>query len=105
MKWQAWLLMASIGLAAYFGYHAVHGSRGMIASREKADEFAMARRELAVLQDERLRLERRVMRLRPESLDPDLIDELARETLSMVEADDVIILLEPEAPLSEIGHR
>jgi cell division protein FtsB len=105
MKWQSWLLVVSTGLAIYFGYHAVNGSRGLVASQEKADELAIAKRELDVLQDEHMRLERRVQRLRPDSLDPDLIDELARETLSMVEADDVIILLEPETPVSEIGHR
>ena len=33
------------------------------------------------------------MRLRPDSLDPDLIDELARRELSLVEPLDVIILL------------
>ncbi|MEZ5932448.1 MAG: septum formation initiator family protein [Alphaproteobacteria bacterium] len=105
MKWQSWLLMASVGLAVYFGYHAVHGNRGMMASEQKAEELVAAKRELAVLQHERERLEQRVKRLRPESLDPDLIDELARETLSMVESDDVIILLEPETPVSEIGQR
>ena len=105
MKWQSWLLVVSVGLAFYFGYHAVNGSRGLVASKQKADELALAKRELAVLQEERTRLERRVMRLRPESLDPDLIDELARETLSMVEPDDVIILLESDATMSEIGYR
>ena len=105
MKWQSWLLVVSIGLAIYFGYHAVNGSRGLLASKEKSDELATAERKLATLQNDRTRLERRVQRLRPESLDPDLIDELARETLSLVEADDVIILLDGERSTSEIGDR
>jgi len=105
MKWQSWLLVVSIGLAIYFGYHAVNGSRGLLASEEKSDELAVAETKLAVLQDERKHLERRVKRLRPNSLDPDLIDELARETLSLVEPDDVIILLDEETSTSEIGDR
>ncbi len=105
MKWQSWLFVVSVGLAFYFGYHAVNGSRGLLASQEKSDELLDAERKLAVLQDERTRLERRVKRLRPESLDPDLIDELARETLSLVEPDDVIILLDRETSTSEIGDR
>lgn len=105
MKWQSWLLVVSIGLAIYFGYHAVNGSRGLLASKEKSGELAAAEKKLATLQGERIQLERRVQRLRPESLDPDLIEELARETLSLVEADDVIILLDPEKPTSEIGDR
>ncbi len=50
------------------------------------------------IEKERQTLERRVKRLRSSTLDPDLIDELARETLSMLEPDDVIILLEPDMP-------
>ena len=53
---------------------------------------------------ERSRLEQRVKRLRPGSLDPDLIDELARDMLSMVEPDDVIILLEPSTSSPVHGH-
>lgn len=105
MRWQSWLLVVSIGLAFYFGYHAVNGSRGLVASQEKEEELALAKRKLAILQDERKHLERRVERLRPESLDPDLIDELARESLSMVESDDVIILLEPETAPAGTGRR
>jgi cell division protein FtsB len=105
IKWQSWLLLVGVGLAFYFGYHAVNGSRGYWALQESEQELLNVERKLAVLQDERQRLERRVERLRPESLDPDLIDELAREMLSMAEADDVIILLNPEALPSEIGDR
>lgn len=105
MKWQSWLLVVSIGLAIYFGYHAVNGNRGLLASEEKAEELALAEKTLKRLQDERMRLERRVERLRPESLDPDLIDELARETLSMIESEDVIILLESEPSPSDPGDR
>ena len=105
MKWQSWLLVVSIGLAFYFGYHAVNGSRGLLASQEKSDELVAAERKLAALQGERKHLEQRVKRLRPNQLDPDLIDELARETLSLVEPDDVIILLNPKTPTSDIDHR
>ena len=44
------------------------------------------------------RLEREVVRLRHDSLDPDLIDELARKELSFVEPLDVIILLDGRMP-------
>lgn len=105
MKWQSWLFLAGAGLAVYFGYHAVNGSRGLFASEQMQEELSVLERRLAVLQDERSTLERRVHRLRPGSLDPELVDQLARETLSMVEPDDVIILLEPETSPSDIGDR
>jgi cell division protein FtsB len=104
LRWQSWLFVAGFGLAIYFGYHAVSGGRGLLASQLLHDELRAAEKRLAAAERERSSLERRVQRLRPATLDPDLIDELARQTLSMVEPDDVIILLEPDIS-NEIGDR
>lgn len=104
LRWQSWLVVISFGLAFYFGYHAVNGGRGLLASQQLNDELRAAERNLAALERERSALERRVKRLRSDSLDPDLIDELARETLSMVEPDDVIILLEPDTTGDTENH-
>jgi cell division protein FtsB len=104
LRWQSWLAIIGFGLAFYFGYHAVNGGRGLLASQQLNDELRAAEKKLATLERERTSLERRVKRLRSESLDPDLIDELARETLSMVEPDDVIILLEPDMPGDAESH-
>jgi cell division protein FtsB len=91
---QHWVAVVGLGLAAYFGYHAVDGSRGLFAWREVNADLEASRQELERLRAERRRLEQRVMRLRHDSLDPDLIDELARKELSFVEPLDVIILLD-----------
>lgn len=96
--------MVGFGLAIYFGYHVVNGSRGLLASQQLSDELRLAEKKLVRVENERQRLERRVERLRTDTLDPDLIDELARETLSMTEPDDVIILLETDQS-SVTGHR
>ena len=95
-RWQRqhWLALVGLGLAAYFGYHAVNGSRGLFAWREVDATLEATRQELEGLRAERQNLERRVGRLRHDSLDPDLIDELARKELSFVEPLDVIILLD-----------
>jgi cell division protein FtsB len=95
-RWQRqhWLAIVGLGLAAYFGYHAVNGSRGLFAWREVDAELEATRQELESLRAERQTLERRVGRLHHDSLDPDLIDELARKELSFVEPLDVIILLD-----------
>ena len=95
-RWQRqpWLALVGLGLAAYFGYHAVNGSRGLFAWRDVNAELEATRQELESLRAERQTLERRVRRLRHDSLDPDLIDELARKELSFVEPLDVIILLD-----------
>jgi cell division protein FtsB len=96
------LVIVGLGLAVYFGYHAVNGSRGLLASQHMTEELKAAEKRLVLLERERQALERNVKRLRPDSLDPDLIDELARETLGMVDADDVIILLEPDATAANV---
>jgi cell division protein FtsB len=92
LRRQHWLVLVSLGLAAYFGYHAVNGSRGLLARQEVTEALEASRQELAALRAERAALEGKVVRLRHDSLDPDLIDELARKELSFVAPLDVIIL-------------
>lgn len=84
--------MAVIG---YFAYHAVHGDRGFVAWSKLEQAVAAARSELAARQMERKALEHRVKLLRPESLDPDLLDEAARSYLGHGHPDEVIIRTEP----------
>jgi cell division protein FtsB len=92
-----WLALFAYGLAIYFGYHALSGSRGLLAWQELNRELQATQQELALLRAERRDLEHKVSRLRPTSLDPDLIDEAARRNLSLVGPLDVIILLDEEA--------
>ena len=91
-----WLALFGFGLAIYFGYHAVIGSRGLLGWDRLQRELEASRQELEALREQRIALERRVKRLRSTSLDPDLIDELARLRLSFVDPLDVIILLDKE---------
>jgi cell division protein FtsB len=91
-----WLIVFAYGLAVYFGYHAVIGSRGLLAWRQLNQDIAATQQQLATVRAERQTLEDKVRRLRPGSLDPDLIDELARRQLSLAGPLDVIILLDEE---------
>jgi cell division protein FtsB len=94
-RWRPlWLVVAGVALAAYFGYHAVTGSRGLLAWRDLNAELASTRQELDALRAERVALAKKVARLRHDGLDPDLIDELARRQLSLADPLDVIILLD-----------
>ena len=96
LRGRHWLLLFAYGLALYFGYHAVVGSRGLLAWRQLNQDVAATERELAAVRAERQALEDKVRRLRPDSLDPDLIDELGRRHLSLAGPLDVIILLDEE---------
>ena len=49
--------------------------------------------ELTQVRETRLALEKRVSLLRPERLDPDLLDEVARETLGFSRTDEFVVRL------------
>jgi cell division protein FtsB len=80
-------------VVAYFGYHALHGERGFLAWRELRQDLAAAQTSAARLAEERARLELRVGLLRPDNLDPDLLEERANALLGYGHQDDLIILL------------
>ena len=86
---------AFVALFAYFAYHALQGGNGLWALRDLDAEAARLSHEAAILHAERERLESRVALLRPDNLDPDLLDEEARRTLGFVRPDEVVILLTP----------
>lgn len=85
------LCVACLG---YFIFHAFNGDYGVYAKKQTAIRVAVLEAELARLQGERMRLEHRVSLLKPESLDRDLVDELARKSLNYIHVHDVVIVTE-----------
>ena len=87
--------MFCLATIAYFSYHAVNGDFGMRAlARMQAEEIAL-RQELDERRAERQAMELRVTLLRPESLDPDMLEERARETLNYAHPNELTILRGP----------
>lgn len=82
----------AIAILGYFGFHALNGEYGLIARARLEDKAAKLEVELDELIGKREALERRVVLLRPESLDPDMIDERARASLNMTHPDEITIL-------------
>jgi cell division protein FtsB len=79
-------------LLGYFGYHAVEGNYGQYALvKLQARETGLGD-QLAGLKEERQVLDRRVSLMRPESLDPDMIEERARRALNVARVGDIVIL-------------
>ena len=96
-------LYAAAGLLiAYFGMNAFSGNRGLRAKQDLAQQMAELSAELAQVTAERKHWERRVSLLRPESLDPDMLDERARAMLDYVHPRD-LVLNERPAPLPARG--
>ena len=81
----------------YFAYHATQGERGLLAWLQLDKELRVAQSEAVVLAGERRQLERRVRLLRPDGLDPDMLEERARALLNYGRDDELIILFyEPQ---------
>jgi cell division protein FtsB len=86
-----WTMIAA--MIAYFGYHGVHGERGLRAHRNFNAEIAALNADLAAVQGERKSIEDRVARFAPNSVDRDLLDEEARESLGWLHPNDRVIPL------------
>ncbi|MCK5296619.1 MAG: septum formation initiator family protein [Alphaproteobacteria bacterium] len=76
----------------YFAYHVVNGDRGLIAWWSIKREINQAEIVLQNTTKKRKVLEKRVHLLRPESLDPDMLEERARRVLNMGREDDLVII-------------
>jgi cell division protein FtsB len=66
----------------YFGVNAYSGNHGLRAKQDLDQQIAELSDELAGLKAERAGWERRVVLLKPESIDPDMLDERARVLLN-----------------------
>ena len=85
----------------YFGYHLQNGNHGLEARADLERRKDVLAGERAGLREVKQRLERDVALLRPESLDPDMLDERARAILNLAHSDD-LIMLKRKQPAPEI---
>ncbi len=81
-----------MSLVLYFGYFAIYGNHGLANWIRLQHEIDLKQAELDQIRTERTALEHRVRLLRPESVDPDLLEEQARARLGLSEPDEVVIL-------------
>ena len=66
---------------AYFGYYTIWGTRGLIALGDTQARLEVRQDQLATLTAERERLAHRISLLEPGSVDPDMVEEVARSQL------------------------
>jgi cell division protein FtsB len=79
-------------LYAYFSWHYCYGSRNLTVLAETETRTIELRSELQKQIDTRQRLEAKVALLRPEHIDPDLLDEVARRILDYGSANELIVI-------------
>src|SRR5271154_5436930 len=95
---QTWRTVASaLGacIVGYFLYHTIQGDRGWLAMLRLQHQVNAAEDNLSQLQQDRHELEHRVQLMRPNSLDPDLLDEKSRELLDYSKPNEIVILTPP----------
>lgn len=79
---------------AFFGYNAVLGPTGIMATRDFQKQLAAKHVEYAALDKKRAELKNRVDLLDPKrGADPDMVEELVRKQLNVARPDEVIIPL------------
>ena len=85
-------VMAALAIG-YFGVNAFSGNHGLKAQQDIDQQIASLSGELARLKLERGQWERRVALLRPDNIDPDMLDESARTLLDYVDPNDLTLML------------
>lgn len=82
----------NICVMAYFGYHVIIGDHGLLSRWRLADEVSQLQADVQELKSRRAKLKNKVSLVRPESLDPDMLDERARGILNLAHPNDITIL-------------
>ena len=87
-------LLAIIGfcLFCYFSYHALLGERSYIRLMSLERQVTKVSATYEGLREERVALEEKVVRLRPASLDRDLLEERVHYVLGFYRSDEQVIL-------------
>ena len=82
----------AIAFISYFGFHSIHGHRGMNAMQSFEIRKALLEQELAALKNQRQQLQRQV-KLLPSNgpVVRDMLDEKAREALNLARPNEIVI--------------
>jgi cell division protein FtsB len=86
------LYTMAAAMVGYFGVNAYTGKYGLNARQELDQEIVALTTELARLKRERAEGEQRVSLLRSDRVDPDMLDERARELLDYADPHDLILM-------------
>ena len=81
-----------LAVAAYFGWSATQGEHGLKKYAEQQDQLVLAKADLAQAESDRGVWERRVTGLRSAHLDPDALEERARQMLNLADAADIVVM-------------
>jgi len=86
-----WPIIGAL-LLAYFSYHMVQGDHGLLSLLQLRAKVEQAQTVHTALRVEREQMEARVALLRPDNLDPDMLEERARVMLNFAHPNEIVIL-------------
>jgi cell division protein FtsB len=90
-KFDMFVTLGCCTLLAFFGWHAFKGPRGFDYRDKLIADGSKLQVELAAVTNRRDESEARVKLLRPDQLDPDMVDEMARQTLNLARPNELIV--------------
>jgi cell division protein FtsB len=82
--------IVSVALLSYFAWHAFKGPRGYPYRDRLESQLAQLQAQFGRIDAEHSRVEHKVSLMRPDSIDPDMLDELARADLEMTGPNDIV---------------
>ena len=92
-KFDLIVLTVCLGLLGYFAWHGYYGPRSFDHRDALEAKATGLNAKLVTVRAEREALERKVSLMRPRSIDPDMLDELARSTLDYGKPAELIVRL------------
>jgi cell division protein FtsB len=88
--------LVSIGCLAmlsYFAWQAERGPRGFSYQKDLTEQLGKLKTQLEKIKSDHNMLEARVAELRPDAIDPDLLDEMARKNLGYASPAQIVVHL------------
>jgi len=90
---QNMLGIIAISLTIYFSYHLLAGPRGYLELKQLEYQVEQASANLIDLQQDRADIEKKVVMMRPGSIDRDLLEERVKHILGYTSKEEYILLL------------
>ena len=93
-KFKRFEFLVSLGCVAmlgYFAWQAQRGVRGIAYNQSLVSQVVKLTADLETANKKHKALEDRVAELRPDAIDPDLLDEMARKSLNYGKPDEIIV--------------
>jgi len=84
-----------LAITYYFGWNALHGKSGWEAQRVQQEELTQATARFHAVEAQRTAWATKIADLSGQSIQPDMLDEQAREVLNLANPRDLVIELAP----------